>query len=81
MAEAAAAIASARGSAWAAPAMRWSSRKLFGVETIGATAAMGAVKALTEDGLFIGQRNPAFFDLMHDLAEDADEAQRGGDFV
>ena len=43
--------------------------------------AMGALKALTEDGLFIGQRNPAFFDLMRDLAEDADEAQRGGGFV
>jgi hypothetical protein len=39
-------------------------------------AAMGAVKALTDDGLFIGQKNPKFFDLLHDLAEDADEAQR-----
>ena len=39
-------------------------------------AAMAAVKALTDDGLFIGQKNPKFFDLLHDLAEDADEAQR-----
>jgi hypothetical protein len=39
-------------------------------------AAMGAVKALTEDGLFNGQTNPRFFDLLHDLAEDADEARR-----
>ena len=39
-------------------------------------AAMGAVKALTDDGLFIGQKNPRFFDLLRDLAEDADEAQR-----
>ena len=43
-------------------------------ETMG--AAMNAVKALTDDGLFIGQKNPAFFDLLHDLAEDADEARR-----
>jgi hypothetical protein len=40
-------------------------------------AAMGAVKALTADGLFIGQKNPRFLDLLHDLAEDADEAQHG----
>jgi hypothetical protein len=39
-------------------------------------AAMGAVKALTDDGLFMGQKNPRFMDLLHDLAEDADEAQR-----
>jgi len=38
-------------------------------------AAMGAVKALTADGLFIGQ-SPEFFRLLHDLAEDADEARR-----
>src|SRR6202790_545962 len=38
--------------------------------------AMGAVKALTADGLFIGQR-PAFFEFLTDLAEDADAAQRG----
>jgi hypothetical protein len=40
-------------------------------------AAMGAVKALTADGLFIGQPNE-FMQLLQDLAEDADEARRGG---
>ena len=39
--------------------------------------AMGVVKFLTAMGLFIGQ-SPAFFELMRDLAEDADEAKRGG---
>ncbi len=39
-------------------------------------AAMGAVKGLTADGLFIGQSQD-FFELLRDLAEDADEAQRG----
>jgi hypothetical protein len=39
--------------------------------------AMGVVKFLTDMGLFIGQ-SPAFFELMKDLAEDADEARRGG---
>jgi hypothetical protein len=38
-------------------------------------AAMGAVKALTADGLFIGQ-SKEFFELVLDLAEDADEAER-----
>jgi hypothetical protein len=38
-------------------------------------AAMGAVKALTDDGLFIGQ-SAAFFDLVKRLAADADEAER-----
>jgi len=41
-------------------------------------AAMGAVKALTADGLFMGQTNQRFFDLLNDLAEDADEAVRQG---
>jgi Ferritin-like domain len=40
-------------------------------------AAMAVVKFLTAMGLFIGQ-SPAFFQLMIDLAEDADEAKRGG---
>jgi hypothetical protein len=40
-------------------------------------AAMGAVKALTADGLFIGQSNH-FFQLLQDLAEEADDAFRGG---
>jgi hypothetical protein len=39
-------------------------------------AAQGAVKALTADGLFIGQP-PAFFALLIGLAEAADAAQRG----
>jgi hypothetical protein len=38
-------------------------------------AAMGAVKGLMADGLFIGQ-SPEFFELLRDLAEDADEARR-----
>jgi hypothetical protein len=42
-------------------------------ETAGAAA--GAVKALTDDGLFIGQPQ-AFFDLLQQLAEAADAAQR-----
>ena len=37
-------------------------------------AAMGAVKALTGDGLFIGQ-TPEFFQLLMDLANDADQAR------
>ncbi len=40
-------------------------------------AAMGAAHALTGDGLFIGQ-SKEFFLLLRDLAEDADEARRGG---
>jgi hypothetical protein len=39
-------------------------------------AAMGALKALTADGLFIGQ-SKAFFEFMVQLAADADAAQRG----
>ena len=38
-------------------------------------AAMGAVKALTADGLFIGQTQE-FFELLADLATDADAARR-----
>ncbi|HWT82069.1 MAG TPA: hypothetical protein VN648_25060, partial [Candidatus Methylomirabilis sp.] len=38
-------------------------------------AAMGAVKALTADGLFIGQ-SKEFFDLLQELAAEADAAQR-----
>ena len=37
--------------------------------------AMGAVKALTADGLFRGQ-TPDFFEFLRDLAEEADEARR-----
>ena len=39
-------------------------------------AAMGAVKALTDDGLFIGQ-SKEFFAVLQDLATQADAAQRG----
>ncbi|HXO40849.1 MAG TPA: twin-arginine translocation signal domain-containing protein [Thermoanaerobaculia bacterium] len=57
------------------------SRKLPVVSIIRPTetrgVAMGALKFLTAMGLFIGQ-SPEFFALMQDLAEDADEAQRGG---
>ena len=38
-------------------------------------AAMGAVTALTMDGLFIGQNNE-FSELLQDLAADADQARR-----
>jgi hypothetical protein len=38
-------------------------------------AAMGAVKALTDDGLFIGQSS-AFFALLNQLAQQADAAER-----
>jgi len=38
-------------------------------------AAMGALRALTANGLFIGQ-SPAFFELLKDLAEAADDAKR-----
>jgi hypothetical protein len=38
---------------------------------------MGAVKALTAAGLFNGHENdPQFFDLLRDLAADADRAKR-----
>src|SRR6266581_869922 len=40
-------------------------------------AAMGALKALTDDGLFIGQ-SPEFFAVLHDLAKQADAARHGG---
>ena len=43
-------------------------------ETVG--AAMGALKALTADGLFIGQ-SKAFFSVLSELAAQADAAQRG----
>ena len=38
-------------------------------------AAMGAVNALTADGLFLGQ-SKEFFELLADLAADADRARR-----
>jgi hypothetical protein len=36
---------------------------------------MGALKALTDDGLFIGQ-SPGFFEFLKQLAEAADDAKR-----
>jgi hypothetical protein len=39
-------------------------------------AAMGAVKALTDDGLFIGQSQD-FFTTLKALAQAADAAERG----
>jgi hypothetical protein len=41
-------------------------------------AAMGAAKALTADGLFIGQ-SPMFFELLQDLAAEADNADSDDD--
>ena len=38
--------------------------------------ATAALKLLADMGLFIGQSS-AFFELMRELAEDADDAQRG----
>jgi hypothetical protein len=40
--------------------------------------AMGAANALTSDGLFIGQTSE-FFQLLNDLASDADQARREND--
>ncbi len=40
-------------------------------------AAMGALKALTDDGLFIGQSDE-FFALLRKLAKQADAARHGG---
>jgi hypothetical protein len=40
------------------------------------SGAMAALQALTNDGLFIGQKNPEFLRLMHRLAEEADKARR-----
>ncbi len=41
-------------------------------------AAMGAVRALRANGLFLGQ-SPEFFDVLRDLAAAADAARRGDD--
>jgi len=40
-------------------------------------AAMGALKSLADDGLFIGQ-SKQFLEMLKDLASDADAAMRGG---
>jgi hypothetical protein len=56
------------------------SRKLPVVSIIRPTqtrgVAMGALKFLTDMGLFIGQ-SPEFFEFMKGLAEEADAARRG----
>lgn len=56
------------------------SRRLPACSIVRPTATKGAatavVKFLTDMGLFIGQ-SPAFFELLRDLAEDADDARRG----
>ena len=39
-------------------------------------AAMGALNSLIADGLFFGQKKDEFFELLKDLAADADAAQR-----
>jgi hypothetical protein len=38
--------------------------------------AVASVKSFSDDGLFIGQKNPEFLKLMFQLAEEADEARR-----
>jgi hypothetical protein len=43
-------------------------------ETNGAAAA--PLKAFTDDGLFKGRTNQQFFNVLNDLAEDADSARR-----
>ena len=43
-------------------------------------AAMGALKALTDDGLFIGQPRE-FFDVLGKLAKDADAARRASNLT
>ena len=39
-------------------------------------AAMGALNSLVADGLFFGQNKKELFELLKDLAADADAAQR-----
>jgi len=57
------------------------SRKLPAVSIIRPTSdeqggAAATVNAFTKDGLFIGQ-SPRFFELLTDLASDADRGSRG----
>jgi hypothetical protein len=42
------------------------------------SGALASFNGFVADGLFIGQNNPAFFKVMRDLAEKADEARRKG---
>ena len=39
--------------------------------------AVASFQSFVDDGLFIGQKNPEFFKVMFQLAEEADEARRG----
>jgi hypothetical protein len=39
---------------------------------------MAAFNSLMADGLFIGQKNQEFFQVMRNLAEEADAARREG---
>jgi hypothetical protein len=40
------------------------------------SGAVAALQSFISDGLFIGQKNPAFLQLMFNLAEEADQAKR-----
>jgi len=42
------------------------------------SGAMAAFNSLMADGLFIGQKNQEFFQVMRNLAEEADAARREG---
>src|SRR3984957_5605188 len=42
------------------------------------SGAMAALNSLMADGLFIGQKNQEFFEVMRNLAEEADAARRNG---
>src|ERR1700733_2883492 len=42
------------------------------------SGAMAAFNSLMADGLFIGQKNQEFFEVMRNLAEEADAARRNG---
>ncbi len=61
------------------PQARCFSRKFPLVSVVRPTetkgVAMGAVKSLTDDGLFIGQ-SPEFLKVLQDLATQADAAER-----
>ena len=38
--------------------------------------AVAAIKGFVDDGLFIGQKDPAFLNMVFQLAEEADAARR-----
>jgi hypothetical protein len=38
--------------------------------------AIASFQSFVDDGLFIGQKNPEFFKVIFQLAEEADEARR-----